>query len=147
MASLKNNSHTLFSLFVVGGFAFLLAELVTLGHTNPSQLLSIIAPVLGIVFGLAGLSSNSRLRKIISILFIVLSLSGIMGTLAHNGSRAFRANMVSSVQSEDRAIRRAIGSFTRLPPTLAPLMLTGLSLFGAAVASIGAAEVSMRKNM
>jgi hypothetical protein len=147
MASLKNNSHTLFSLFVVGGFAFLLAELVTLGHTNPPQLLSIIAPVLGIVFGLAGLASNSRLRKIISILFIVLSLSGIMGTLAHSGARAFRGQMASSVQTEDRAVRRAIGSFTRLPPTLAPLMLSGLSLFGAYVAYLGTGTMMERKNM
>lgn len=115
-------------------FAFLLTELVLLGHTRGGQLISIIACVLGILFSLISLAA-SNLRRIIAILFVVLALTGIVGFLTHGGARGFRQqNTAAAIQAAtDRDIRRALSSFSNMPPTLSPFALSGLSLMGALV--------------
>ena len=65
---------------------------------------------------------------------VVLALTGVMGFLAHSGARSGRAAAVAALPaSDDPTVKRAERSFAILPPTLAPLMLSGLALFGAAV--------------
>ena len=141
--SLQKNSATVLYAFVALGFAFVLLELVIMGHTRGGQLLSVIACVLGIILAVAGLAATN-LRKVIAIVFVVLALAGLWGFLVHSGARSFRKNAVTSVQvGDDRTLQRAISSFSNLPPTLAPLILSGLSLFGAAVTMMARAGTRM----
>jgi thiol:disulfide interchange protein len=140
--TLKNNSTTVYLLVVALGFAFLLAELVIMGHTNGPRLISVVACVLGILFALAGLAMSNA-RRIIAILFVVLALSGVFGFMAHGGARGFRQqNTAAAIQaaSADKDLQRALRSYSGMPPTLAPLMLSGLSLLGALVMLSGVGE-------
>jgi lysylphosphatidylglycerol synthetase-like protein (DUF2156 family) len=132
--AIRNNSTTIYFLVVVVGFAFLLAELVVMGHTNGPRVISVVACVLGILLALAGLVMGN-LRRIFAILFVVLALSGVWGFMAHSNGRNFRQTNTASidVSTQDRLVQRAMRSFSNMPPTLAPLMLTGLSLLGALV--------------
>ncbi|MCW1971129.1 MAG: hypothetical protein KIH69_023720 [Anaerolineae bacterium] len=126
---------------MAAGFAFLLAELVILNHTSGPRMIGAIACVAGIVLSLAALAPNSRLRQILAILFVLVALSGLFGANTHQGSRGFRQQGVASAPAtEDRTIRRALNSFGNLPPTLAPLALSGLAMLGAAVTLAGSAK-------
>lgn len=127
------------------GFAFLLIELLVMGHRSGPRLISVVAAALGTAFGLVAMSQNSGLRRVLTNLFVVLSLSGLFGFMAHSSGRSFRSQAVASVPAtEDRTVRRALNSFGNLPPTFAPLMLTGLSLFGAVVALSASAEAARK---
>jgi hypothetical protein len=146
--TLYKNSSKIMMLAVAGGFAFILAELLGIQHAQGPKLIGTFAAAIGAVLGLVGLSENPRVRRILSILFIVLALSGIYGFTVHSGARGFRGEGAAAVPaSEDRTVQRALRSFTLLPPPLAPLALTGLSLMGAAFASIGSAAASERLSM
>ncbi len=144
--NLYRNAPRVLLITVTAGFAFLLLELVMIGHTNFAKLYGAIAAGVGAVLGLLAMSPAGGLRRIVSILFLVLSLSGLYGFVMHSGSRANRADRVSKVaQQEDRTIGGALRSYGILPPTLAPLMLSGLSLLGAAatlMATAAAAEAT-----
>ena len=147
-ATLYKNSSKIMMLAVAGGFAFILIELLGIQHAQGPKMIGAVAAAIGAVLGLVGLSENPQLRRILSILFIVLALSGLYGAFVHNGARSFRAQGAAEVPaSEDRTIGRALRSFTLLPPPLAPLALTGLALMGAAFSSIGAAVASERLTM
>jgi hypothetical protein len=139
--AIRNNSTTIYFVVVAAGFAFLLAELVVMGHTNGPQLISVVACVLGILFALAGLAVGGA-RRIISILFVVLALTGVFGFMAHSGGRNFRQTNTASldVSTQDRLVQRAVRSFSNMPPRLAPLMLSGLSLLGALVTAGAVAD-------
>ena len=144
-SSLNKNSKNVLFAFVALGFAFTLIELVAMGHTRGPQMLSIIACALGVVFALAGMFAAGA-RKIIAILFVVLALTGIFGFMAHGGARGFRQSMVASAQvGDNQALQRAVRSFSNMPPTLAPLILSGLSLFGAAVTLMAVGETTQTK--
>ena len=54
--SLKKNSTAVLLLFAALGFAFILIELVNLGHTGGPRMISIVACILGIVLSLAALA-------------------------------------------------------------------------------------------
>lgn len=143
--NLNKNFTRVMLLVVAAGFAFLLVELLVMGHSNGPRLISVVAAALGAVFGLVAMSQSSGLRRIMAILFVVLSLSGIFGFMAHSNGRSFRSQAVASAPAtEDRTVRRALNSFGNMPPTLAPLMLTGLSLFGAVVALSASAEATKK---
>jgi hypothetical protein len=142
--NLYRNAPRIVMLAVAGGFAFLLIELFMLNHAQGGKLPGAIAAGVGTLLGLLGLANVGGLRKILPVLFLVLALSGLYGAFVHSGARDFRAQGAANVPAtEDRTVNRAIRSFTLFPPTLGPLMLTGLSLLGAAGAlmSVGAEAV------
>jgi hypothetical protein len=121
---------------VAAGFGFIVAELSILGHTQGPRQTGFIAAIVGAVLGLvAAFVAHPMVRKILAALFAILALSGLLGANAHQGGQARRAAVVAGVQPAptDGGIRQALGTFGRLPPTLAPLMLTGLALLGAYV--------------
>lgn len=139
--NLRKNAHLLLSLFVAAGFAFLLAELLILNHTSGPRLIGVVTCVLGVIFSLVALAPNARVRQILAILFVLLALAGLFGANAHQGARGFRRQGVASAPAtEDRTIRRALNSFGNLPPTLAPLALSGLAMLGAAVTLAASAK-------
>ncbi len=143
--SLQKNSSTVLYVFVALGFAFVLLELLILGHTRGGQLISIIACALGIILAVAGMAAAGA-RKIIAILFVVLALTGLMGFMAHSDGRSGRAAAtVALPASDDRTLQRAVRSFSGLPPTLSPLILSGLALFGAAVTLMASANPQLAK--
>ena len=146
--TLHKNSSRIMMLAVAGGFAFILIELLGIQHAQGTKMIGAVSAAIGAVLGLVGLSENPQLRRILSILFIVLALTGIYGFTVHSGARGFRTQGAAAVPaSEDRTVQRALRSFTLLPPPLAPLALTGLALMGAAFSSIGAAAATERLSM
>lgn len=143
--NLRKNASLLLSLFVAAGFAFILTELLILNHAGGPRLVALITCGLGIAFSLASLVNNPRLRQIVAILFVVLSLTGLYGFMTHQGARGFRQQGVAAAPAtEDRTIRRALNSFGNLPPTLSPLALTGLSILGALVTLASTAEAARK---
>jgi len=116
MASLKRivrqNLYTILLLVTAGGFVMIAAELLLTNHTEGLQLVGMVASVVGVILAVAALFMSSRqARNILVILFIVLSISGLMGILQHAGARS---------GDEDSAA-----------PPLASLSLSGLALLGA----------------
>jgi len=118
MASLKRFVQqyfpTILLLMAVGGFAMIAAELLLTSHTDGLQMVGLIASVIGLILGVVALfMSGQKARDIMAILFIVLSISGLLGVLQHAGARADDAQSAA--------------------PPLASLSLSGLALLGAAV--------------
>ena len=143
-SSLNKNSKNVLFAFTALGFAFILIELVAMGHTGGPRMISVIACALGVVLALAGMFVSGA-RKIIAILFVVLALTGVFGYMAHGGARGFRQNMAASAPvGDNQALQRAVRSFSNMPPSLAPLILTGLSLFGAAVTLMAVGETQTK---
>jgi hypothetical protein len=140
--SLYRNTPRVMMLVTAAGFAFLLLELVLMGHTAFAKLYGAIAAGVGLVLSLIGLANSAGLRRILPVLFLVLSLSGIYGTVVHGGARTDRAETATKVQTDDRNVRRALRGFSAMPPTLGPLMLSGLSLLGAMAALVAAGEAA-----
>jgi hypothetical protein len=141
--NLYKNAPRVLMLATALGFGFVLLELVMLGHTQGGKLTGAISAALGLVLGVLGLANVGGLRKILPVLFLVLALSGLWGALAHSGARGFRSQGVSQIPAsvtEDRTVGRAVRSFAALPPTLAPIMLTGLALLGAIAALMASGE-------
>jgi hypothetical protein len=147
--ALYKNFPKVLMVMVALGFAGLAVELIGINHGQGGKLPGLIAAVVGAVLAFVGLSESPALRRILAILFIVLSLSGLYGSfVAHSGSRNFRATMAAGANvGEDRALRRAMNSFTLMPPPLAPLALTGLSLMGAVFTTIGSAAIADRMRL
>jgi hypothetical protein len=140
MASLKRfvqrHFPTIMLLLAAGGFALIAAELLLTNHTEGLQMVGLIASVIGLILGVVALFlSGQKARDIIAILFIVLSISGLLGMLQHAGARA--------------------GDAQSAAPPLASLSLSGLAFLAAAAllgvpqqrtADIRTAKPSGRKN-
>ncbi|MEZ4767449.1 MAG: hypothetical protein R2844_03380 [Caldilineales bacterium] len=150
---------TLMMLFLIGGFAMLLVELVITNHTDGIQLVAVAASLAGLILAGVGLIASPKLRPIVAVLFLVLSLTGVIGVIEHQeaggeeGERAARPALTTNASASGAAIalsRSLQGGDgdedsppTRdfqgpppgesAPPPLAPLSLAGLSLMGTVV--------------
>lgn len=143
-------------LLIAGGFVMLLVELFLTGHTEGIQLVAVVASFVGLVLTLAALAANSHLRNLIALLFVVLSLSGVIGAYEHfeeserkeavTGSPAvgtvdtgatFTVAYRYDEESEEEEDAGEVGEEN--PPPLAPLSLVGFGLMGA-VATLGKRE-------
>ena len=135
---------------LAGGFAVLLGELVLYRHWEGSQQIGLVATAVGLAVMLLGLFARGRLRPLLGLLLIVLSLSGLMGVREHleeGGGEAARLPAQPSLQlvayqagpsseekeeeGEAREVRGERGESA--PPPLAPLGLSGLALMGAVI--------------
>ena len=152
MASVKRivqqNFYTILLLLAVGGFVMILAELLLSDHVDGIQLVGVIASVVGLILGVAALFLTGRqARNVLAILFVVLSISGVIGVLQHadaRGDEAGEAVLSGSTatpgyesvslraQEENEAEGRG-GEGETVPPPLAPLSLSGLAFLGAVV--------------
>ena len=150
---------TLMMLFLIGGFAMLLAELVITNHTEGIQLVAVAASLGGLVLAVVGLIASPKLWPVVAALFLLLSLTGIIGVVEHiesggeEGERASRPALTTSASSAAAAVSLRLqgggdyddgparesgaGGFQpggeNVPPPLAPLSLAGLSLMGTVV--------------
>ena len=129
---LRRESTRLMLLFVAAGFVFLLIELVLIGHTGGTQLIAVIACVLGILISLLGLIPHTTVRRVAIGLFAVLAISGLYGLLEHREERADRPEQANAaLQVATLPIQReALEKFMQNPPVLSPLALSGLATLG-----------------
>lgn len=130
--TLRRQSTTILLLFVAAGFVFLLGELLFIGHVEGTQLIAVIATVLGILVSLLGMIPRTMTRRIAIGLFVVLALSGLYGILEHREERADRPEETTAAlqAANSRVEREALESFAKNPPVLSPLALSGLAALG-----------------
>lgn len=84
MASVVRKNVTAIQLLLLaGGFTITLVELILMGHTKGIQLIAVGSTVFGIVLALWGLVAGNATRTIVVILFLGLSLSGLVGAFEH----------------------------------------------------------------
>ncbi len=88
--ALRRNFSTILLSFVATGFAFLLAELILIRHTEGTQLVATGASAVGMILTLIALIPQRRLHTIIIGLFVLLALSGVYGAFAHKEDRVER---------------------------------------------------------
>jgi hypothetical protein len=139
-------------LLLLGGFATLLAELLLTNHFGGTQSVAVIASVAGALALLAGFFVKGRVRHVVALLLLVLSISGLLGMREHfeeaseagltpapvtmdAGGYQTIAGTADSIarapQQEEENETRERGESA--PPPLAPLSLSGLALMGAVV--------------
>lgn len=135
---------------LAGGFAVLLGELVLYRHWDGSQRIGFVAAGVGLAVVLLGLFARGRLRPLLGLLLLVLSISGLIGVREHleeGGGEAARlpaqpgvqlvayqagpSNEEEEEEGEAREVRGERGESA--PPPLAPLGLSGLALMGAVI--------------
>ena len=109
----RRHLFTLLLLLLAGGFAVILGELFLYQHWEGTQLVGLIVTIVGTVAVVAGLFVKGTLRSVLAILLLVLSVAGLLGVREHSESAA-------KAQNEEDAV----------PPPLAPLGVSGLSLMG-----------------
>lgn len=140
-------------LLLLGGFATLLAELLLTNHFGGTQSVAVIASMVGALALLAGFFVKGRVRHVVALLLVVLSISGLMGMREHF-EEASEAGLTPAPVTMDaggyQTIAGSADSITRAPqqedeenetrergesapPPLAPLSLSGLALMGAVV--------------
>ncbi|HRX02478.1 MAG: hypothetical protein KDI07_09190 [Anaerolineae bacterium] len=145
-------------LFLFGGFAVLLAELLITNHTDGIQLVAVAASLIGMILAVIGLVASPKFRRVVAVLFLLLSVTGIIGVIEHNeggeeGERAQRPALTTSASGAvaDVSLRLQGGDTDNdgpppgfgangfrpeggsAPPPLAPLSLAGLALMGTVV--------------
>jgi hypothetical protein len=139
----QKNLFTLLLLLIAGGFVMLLVELILMGHTDGTQLVAVIACAAGLILASAGLFAKSKMRHLLAVLFLLLSVSGLYGTLEHTEKRQERVAETTGITvtangtDEGNALgQELVGEFQTFPPALSPLGLSGFSALGA-VALLG----------
>lgn len=139
----QKNLFTLLLLLIAGGFIMFLVELIMMGHTHGTQQIAVIATVTGLGLTLAGLFAKSKMRQLLVVLFVLLSVSGLYGTLEHTEKREERVAETSGItvtatgsDEGDELAQELVGEFQTFPPALSPLGLSGFSALGA-VALLG----------
>lgn len=154
-AFLYKNLYTVLLLFLAGGFAITLAELLITGHYQGIQLVAPVATALGLVGVLLVLFvKRGGLYMLAVVLLLLVTLSGIAGTAQHylnSGSGGPPAGFTpnTSEVATDQAQAAPSGDFQPSeggppsgmggfpgsnPPPLAPLALTGLGMIALVVA-------------
>lgn len=139
------NFYTIMYLLVAGSFLGLVAELVWTEHWDGIQLVGLAASAIGLVLALLAIFASARMRSVLAILFLVLSISGIVGAIEHNEARNEESSatviMAASVGpvvqpapqydgDEEGEEHEEEGEGENVPP-LAPLSLAGMSIIGA----------------
>ena len=149
---IARNYYTLMYLLIAGSFLGLVAELVWTEHWDGIQLVGLLASVAGMVLAAIALFASPRMRQVLAVLFVILSISGIVGTIEHNEERGegeasapvimaatAGTNMeLPAAQQEEgeegeageRGEGGEGGEGEAIPP-LAPLSLAGMSIIAA----------------
>jgi hypothetical protein len=148
----ERHLYKLIMLLLTAGFAMLFVELLLDGHTDGVKLIGVFAAVLGLLLGLVALFAQGALRYGLMALFLLLSVSGLVGTYEHyeeRGEEAAAPAWIASVPATQRTISLRADETQEgeaeegTPPPLAPLSLSGLSLM-AAVMLLGYKEERVR---
>jgi len=144
-------------LLIAGGFVMMLVELIMLDHTDGIQLVAVIATTAGLLLALAALLAPAKWRSGVAVLFVLLSVTGLVGAYEHyeegageeaeahlvmpsvenNANLNIAYNAQEAAESEDEEAGEEAGEEGEAaPPPLAPLSLAGFGLMGA-VATLG----------
>jgi len=151
-AFVQRHFATLLLLLIAAGFVTFVAELLLMHHTEGIQLVAVVASVVGLLLALAALLAPAKWRNGIAILFLLLSVTGVIGTIEHNeGDEAegretrliapternanqnivYRAQDAEEGEAEEGEAEEAGEAGEAAPPPLAPLSLAGFALMGA----------------
>ena len=138
---------SLLMLLIAGAFALLLVELIVTEHTDGIQLVGVGASAIGLILAGLSLVAPSSWRRVLAVLFLALSLTGVIGVVEHQEARnKDRREAALVAPSGNTTVRIAQGRqegggrgerFARpdggesAPPPLAPLSLAGASLMAA----------------
>jgi hypothetical protein len=124
--ALHQNFYRLSLLLIAAGFISILGELLFSMHLTGTQSIGIYSAVLGALFAIHGFC-QPQASKALAFAFCVLSLFGLIGTYEHYESREMKGEFTGLRQS----INHENASTTRVtsPPMMAPLSLSGLSMF------------------
>jgi hypothetical protein len=174
LTNVRRHTTSILLSFVAAGFAFLLVELLLMGHTEGSQLVATGASAAGLALSLLALVPQQKLRIGVGALFVVLALSGVYGAQQHQADRGERreeataaaeavgvaevapaadaAGASEAAPAADAAINgeagevvgEALDSFASNPPILSPLALSGLALLGLLVLLTAEAPVALQ---
>lgn len=148
------NFHQILMLLLAGGGLMVLVELLWTGHTDGLQLVGVVASAVMVVLAIAGLFVRGTLRITLAVLFVLLSITGLVGVLEHNEEGgeeeadvpalvigradagmmpiSYRSEALQQEDEEGEAAEAGEGGEST-PPPLAPLSLSGLALMSAVV--------------
>ncbi len=162
-AIVRRNLISILLVFLMGGFAMLLAELLITNHVDGIQNVANIASLVGGVAVLLGFFARGTFRHLLVLLLLVLSVSGLLGAWEHLESREGGEARVPAAMTAGQDGYQTISSGAgagvdrtlqqeseenesgegrergdgdggeSAPPPLAPLSLSGLALMGAVV--------------
>jgi hypothetical protein len=121
----RRQFHPLIMSMIAGGFLLLLVELVLYQHYESLQLLGMGAVVIGLIASLLGIGARGSLRTALIVVFLVVSLSGVLGLWFHNVERIGGGARISGGEESEE------GEGEMSPPVLASLSVSGLCVFGA----------------
>lgn len=123
---MRKNFTEFYLLLVAGGFFAVLVELIMSNHMGGSQMVGVYSTLLG---GLLAIHAaiDGRARSVLAVLFVVLSLFGLIGAYEHRHTRQTKEALATfqNIQAHETAAPERIIS----PPYMAPLSLAGLSMF------------------
>ncbi len=138
---------SLLMLLIAGAFALLLVELIVTQHTDGIQLVAVGASAIGLILAGVSLLAPPSWRRALAVLFLALSLTGVIGVVEHQEARnKDRREAALVAPSGNTTIRIADsqqegggrgerfgppGGGESGPPPLAPLSLAGTSLMAA----------------
>ncbi len=128
--------YTLMMLMIGVGFVTLTVELIGYQHWQAFQLIGLSAIIIGAIISFLAIGANASLRRTLGLVFLVLALIGLIGTIMHNGDR-----LTGKANEERRPPPTAVegqagrpeGGFRMPPPALAPLSMSGFCILGAIV--------------
>jgi hypothetical protein len=139
--TLRMHTTNVLLAFVAAGFALLLIELILINHLFQLQLIAVGSSAIGLLLSLLAFLPRAGLRRIITGLYVVLALVGLFGFFIHATARSGHRQQAAAVQPpSDRTLRRALTSFTRNPPIVPPLALSGLATLGIVVLASAGVE-------
>lgn len=130
---------------IVAAFVFMGLEVrylhAGITETEPVAWVPTVTAGLAIFICLLGLIGDKKMNKILGVILIVLSFTGLVGFYFHHGGSASETpdltgieRVVTSDLRTDRLNRMMDGGEAAdPPPDLAPLSFTGLCLLGAMV--------------
>ena len=150
--------YLLLMLMIAAGFFLMFVELVLYKHSKGLQIIGTASTVVGAILAFISVGANGNLRRTLAVVFIILSLVGVLGVVEHNEDRLggeedrrHRAAQTTGSQAsgesgeneqgesgegDENGENGENGEGDEAPPPLAPLGVTGLSAFGA-VALLG----------
>jgi Na+-transporting methylmalonyl-CoA/oxaloacetate decarboxylase gamma subunit len=122
--------HALIMAIIGMGFVLLMLELLGYHHYEGLQIVGLSATVIGALASFLGIGASSRRRRTLAVVFLVLSLAGLLGVWQHNGER-LSGERPEAELSEGRREAGEQDDEDIPPPPLAPLSLSGFCVLGA----------------
>lgn len=131
-AIVRSRFHLLVMSVIAGGFLVLLTELLIYSHYQQLQLVGLAAVIIGLIASVLGIGARGTMRTRLVAVFLVVSLSGLLGLYFHNERRiGGESGPPQAGGSEPQGGETGSDGPRMPPPVLASLSVTGLCIFGA----------------